>query len=322
MLDIRKILVPTPYQVGPVSCYLVKNRPYTLIDPGTESTEGRQALLAGLGAAGVSPAEIERVIISHWHADHSGSARWLSEQWGAQVYVHRLEKPKLSPGYNAHAERLPFLREAGLPAVELEEIVNDRDPLPSPLLPAERVHLLEGGERLTFTGGELLVLHMPGHSTGHICLYEAGSKILLAGDFILAHITPNPFIAARPENPNQRVPVLDQYLTGLNIMKEMDIGLILTGHGDNIINDAGVVEKALAQRYKRLDAVAGILDGKVLSTYQVMRTMYPRVRGFQIMAAISEVFAQLDYLEARSKVDYEVRDGVSYYRLSEKGVAV
>ena len=316
MLDIRKILVPTPYQVGPVNCYLIKNRPYTLVDPGTESAEGRKALLAGLAAAGVSPAEIERVIISHWHADHSGLACWFSEQWGAEVYVHRLEKPKLSQGYDAYVERLPFLREAGVPEVDLEEMLDDRDPLPRPLLPAKRVNLLEGGDRLVFTGGELQILHMPGHSTGHICLYDAVSKIFLAGDFILAHITPNPFMAAQPEDPNQRVPALAQYLTGLNTMKEIDIGLILTGHGENISNVAEVVEKVLAHRLKRLETVAGILAGAVLSAYQVMRIMYPGVRGFDILLGVSEVFAHLDYLEAHGKVSYEVKEGISFYRLA------
>lgn len=316
MLDIRQIHVPTPYQVGPVNCYLIRNRPYTLIDPGTESAEGRKGLLAGLAAAGIRPDEIERVILSHWHADHSGLARWISEQWGAQVYVHKLENPKLMPGYDKHAERLPFLHEAGIPAGDLEEIINDRDPLPAPLLPATRVNLLEGGETLEFAGGRLQIVHMPGHTTGHICLYESASRILMAGDFILAHITPNPFITARPEDPVKRVPVLAQYLTALNTMKYMDIGLILTGHGDNIDDCPTAVKKVLEHRYKRLDMVAAILDRAVLSPYQVMRTMYPAIRGFDILLGISEVFACLDYLEVMGKVRHEVRNGISLYRHS------
>ncbi|MDD4237784.1 MAG: MBL fold metallo-hydrolase [Desulfotomaculaceae bacterium] len=316
MLDIRKIYVPTPYQVGPVNCYLIMNRPFTLVDPGPESAEGREGLLAGLSDAGVRPDEIERVIITHWHADHCGLASWLSEQWGVQVYVHRLEKPKLTPGYDKHAERLPFLLEAGVPSSDLEEMLNDRDPLPNPLLPLTRVNLLEGGETLAFTGGALQVMHMPGHSTGHICLYDAESKIFLAGDFILAHITPNPFIAARPEDPNQRVQTLAQYLTGLNIMKDMDISLILTGHGENISDCPAVIAKVLDHRYKRMDVFSGILEGAVLSTYQVMRIMYPGIRGFDILLGISEVLAYMDYLEARGKVSHEVQDGVSLYRLS------
>lgn len=313
MLDIQRIYVPTPYQVGPVNCYMVKNRPYTLIDPGPESAEGRKGLLAGLAYAGVRPEEIERVIISHWHADHSGLACWLSEQWGAQVYVHRLEKPKLTPGYDKHAERLPFLREAGLPEIELEEILSDRDPLPVPLLPATRVSLLEGGETFAFTGGEMRVIHLPGHTTGHICLYEDESRIFLAGDFMLANITPNPFITARPENPLKRVPVLAQYLTGLNMVKYMDISLILTGHGENIDDCARAAEKVLAHRYKRLEVIASILDGVVLNPYQVMRIMYPAIRGFEILLGISEVYACLDYLEDHGKVNHEMHNGISLY---------
>lgn len=316
MLDIRKIYVPTPYQVGSVNCYLVRNRPYTLVDPGTESEEGREGLLAGLAAAGVSPDEIERVVITHWHADHSGLACWLNEQWGAQIYVHRLEIPKLTIGYDKHAERLPFLREAGVPESDIEEIVRDRDPLPVPLLPVTGVNILEGGESFAFDGGEFQVIHMPGHTTGHICLYDARSKKFLAGDFILSHITPNPFMTARPEEPGQRVPVLAQYLSGLNIMEKMDIGLILTGHGKNIKDSATAVKKLLEHRYKRLGVVAGILDGVVLSPHQIMRSMYPGIKGFDIVLGISEVFACLDYLEEQGRVSFEMQDGVSYYRRS------
>lgn len=318
MLEICKICVPTPYKIGPVNCYLVRNHPYTLIDPGTESAEGRNSLLAGLARAGIGPHEIERVIITHWHSDHSGSARWFNEQWGTEVYVHRLEEPKLLPGYDTYAEWLPFLREAGVPSSSIKEMLNDPDPLPMPLLPDNKVKLLDGGEKFAFTGGELQVLHMPGHSTGHICLYDDKSKIFIAGDFILARITPNPFIAARPEDPGKRVPTLSQYIRGLNMMKYMDIGLILTGHGENISNSAAAIEKALEHRYNRLDVISGSLDGAVLNAYEVMRTLYPGIRGFEIMMGISEVFANLDYLEYLGRVSSTEQGGVSFYRLTMK----
>ena len=316
MLNIRKIDVPTPYLVGAVNCYLIKDPPYTLIDPGPDWEEGRRGLLAGLGAELVHPREIKRVVLSHWHSDHSGLAYWLSEAWGAEIYVHRLDKPRLLPGYSAYVERMPFLIEAGVPAADIDEMLMDRDPLPPAVLPADRVNLLEGGEKLSFEGGELQVLHMPGHSTGHICLYDAESKAFFGGDFILANITPNPFMAAKPEEPRERVPVLAQYLSSLNRMKDMDIRLVLTGHGEDIVDSHAEVTRVLKHRLNRKDIITGILDGEVKTAYQVMRVLYPGLKGFNVLLGVSEVFAYLDYLELQGTVSRKVQDNVSYYRLS------
>jgi len=316
MLNICKIHVPTPYLIGSVNCYLIKNHPYTLVDPGPDWEEGRRGLLAGLEAELVQPSEIKRVVLSHWHSDHSGLAHWLSETWGAEVYVHRLDRPRLLPGYSAYVERMPFLIEAGVPAADIDEMLIDRDPLPPAVLPVNRVNLLEGGETLSFDGGELQVMHMPGHSTGHICLYDAESKVFLGGDFILANITPNPFMAAKPEKPSERVPVLAQYLSSLKRMKDMDIRLVLTGHGEDITDSHTVVTKVLEHRLNRKDIITGILDGEEKTAYQVTRALYPTLKGFNILLGVSEVLAYLDYLEEQGRVSREVRDNISYYRLS------
>ena len=54
MLEIHKIPVPTPYKIGPVNCYLIKSKPYTLVDPGPETPEAQKSLLEGLASLGLS----------------------------------------------------------------------------------------------------------------------------------------------------------------------------------------------------------------------------------------------------------------------------
>jgi len=314
MLEIHKIPVHTPYPVGPVNAYLVKNQPYTLVDPGPDTTEAKESLVNGLASLGVATTEISRVVLTHSHSDHSGMARWLSEIAGARIYVHQLETRKLTLDYDFYQERLSFFQEAGLPTEVLKEILNDFDPVEKPVLPDQGVTTLWGGEVLKFEGGALLTLHLPGHSDGHICLYDRDSMSLLAGDFILKHITPNPNMEPDPDDFSKRLPTLNQYLNGLKIVEELSTRLILPGHGENISNSRDAVNNARENHRERLKMIVSILENNCLSVYQLMRVIYPEIRGFEVYLGISEVFAHVDHLLTEGKVTKRSFCGVSLFQ--------
>jgi len=314
MLEIYKIPVHTPYPVGPVNAYLVKNQPYTLVDPGPETAEAKQSLVEGLASLGVDLTDISRVVLTHSHSDHSGLARWLGEIAGAQIYIHQFEIRKLTLDYDFYQERLSFFQEAGLPTKALKEILNDFDPVEKPLLPDRGVTALCGGEVLKFEGGALITLHLPGHSDGHICLYDQDRMCLLAGDFILKHITPNPNMEPDPGNFTKRLPTLKQYLNGLEILENLDARLILPGHGEDINNSREAVKKAREHHRERLKVITSILENNSLSVYQLMRVCYPHISGFEIYLGVSEIFAHVDHLIAKGKIIKKSFLGVSIFQ--------
>ncbi len=313
MLNITRISVPTPYTVGPVNSYLIKNRPFTLVDPGPDTDEAKKALVKGLYSFGVSLAEIDRVVITHSHTDHSGLARWIGDAAGAAVYVHKLEVRKLQPDYDYYQERMPFFKEAGMPESLLTEIMDDKDPVAKPLLPSSNVIEVSGGESLEFEGGALEILHLPGHSGGHVCLYDRQGGRFLSGDFILAHITPNPVMEADHSDFSSRIPALAQYLEGLDRLKAIDLSVILPGHGNIIEKCPETVLKAQKHHFMRLENICSVLAGGSLSVYQVMRVLYPSISGFKAYLGISEVFAHLDLLVDMNRVTRVKVSGVSFY---------
>ncbi len=313
MLDIHKIVVPTPYSVGPVNAYLVKNQPFTLIDPGPETAEAVDSLEEGLSSLGVAVTDIKRVLITHNHSDHSGLAARVAEKAKARVFVHKLEIRKLTPEYNYYQERFPFFAEGGLPESELKDILDDTDPVVKPVLPDSIIEAVDGGEELHFDGGSLRVLHLPGHTSGHICLYNPVDRELLAGDFLLKRITPNPVMEAEPLDFSRRTPALKQYLDSLDQIEEMDVRINLPGHGETIDDNREITAKARRHHARRLEAIQNIVEENSSTAYQVMRRLYPKIRGFQIFLGISEVFAHLDYLLETGRIAREERNGVSVY---------
>ena len=314
MLEICKIPVVTPYLVGPVNSYLVKNKPFTLFDPGPNTNGARNALAAGLLKIGVELSDIKRVVITHSHLDHSGLAPWVRSVSGAKIYLHPLEVRKLGQEFDFYLERLRFLQEAGLPSVMLNDILGDFDPVGKPEPLGSEVVLLQGGEILDFDGGALAVLHFPGHSDGHVCFYDAEGGGFIAGDFILKEITPNPNMEPDVADYSRRLPTLNQYLEGLDQLEKLNPQLILPGHGENITDSIAAVNIARGHHDTRLAIVYETLKNNSLSVYQLMRVFYPDIKGFEIYLGISEVFAHVDFLVSEGKVTKQDAGVFSLYR--------
>src|SRR5437016_2864497 len=227
-MQIHKIVVPTPFYVGPVNVYLVRNDPVTLIDVGPNTEEAFTALRNGVEQLGLRLDAIKRIIISHAHEDHYGLAARVQEISGAEVFLHSWEIDKIHD-HSDYSEHRVLLQRAGVPA-EIIEIFEKG---------YERIHPLAGGklvidpladdDEIIFENGALRVLHTPGHTPGSICLMRESNRELIAADTVIKHITPNPMLDADPLNSHRRFPSLNEYLCSVSRIKEIAPTLIHSG---------------------------------------------------------------------------------------------
>ncbi|MFL5425686.1 MAG: MBL fold metallo-hydrolase, partial [Myxococcales bacterium] len=167
-LGVRRIPVPVPFAEagGPANVYVIEEEGggFALFDAGIGTKEGRDALLAGFAALGISLGDVRRIFISHGHIDHFGYARAAQEASGAPVYAHVRDHDKIN-GRDRTLQRLErygaYLTRLGAPAHLLGHVkVHWQDALRM-ARPIEQVEPLPPGEILRFKRFSAEVLHLP-----------------------------------------------------------------------------------------------------------------------------------------------------------------
>ena len=235
---------------------------------------------------------VERIVITHFHPDHVGAAADLAALTGARVYQRADDYDQCvrTWGELRNDERMPdYLRVHGVPASEVESFRAEAAAFVHLVRFARDPELVAAGDRID--GWE--VLHLPGHADGHLALLREG--ILVAGDTLLAAITPNVGLY-----PDSRPDPLGDYLGSLERIAELAPRVALPGHGDVIDDPAGRARELVAHHGERLERTAEALDSRPQSAYAVSFSLFPEplsptLRRF----ALAETRAHLEYLVRR-----------------------
>ncbi|HEV8420397.1 MAG TPA: MBL fold metallo-hydrolase [Actinomycetota bacterium] len=313
-LRFERIVVPTPYAVGPANVYVFPSTPVTLFDCGPNTPATENALLLGLAAIGLAPEQIARIVISHAHPDHYGLAPRLREMSGARILVGERDLPKLADRSMLVATGRLLLR-AGMPMEELVEMGERERNLGSDIRPeVEEAAAIQGGDRVQFEDFDLDVLHLPGHTAGHVCLYHGPSRVLFSGDTLLLDISPNPLIEPDPMEPTERRRSLVEYLASLDRLSELPLSTVFPGHGPPIEDPRAVIEEMRSHHRRRTETLARMLDEGGKSAWQLANELFPRLEGFDNFLAVSEVVAHIDLLVDQGLAEPLERDGITLYR--------
>jgi glyoxylase-like metal-dependent hydrolase (beta-lactamase superfamily II) len=196
-----------------------------------------------------------------------------------------------------------YLRIHGAPEEDVASFREDARTFVQLVRFARDPQLLEPGDRLD--GWE--VLHLPGHADGHLALLREG--ILVAGDTLLASITPNVGLY-----PDSRPDPLGDYLRSLERIAGLAPRLALPGHFDLIEDPAGRARELIAHHAERLEQTVAALDGRPRSAYEVSLSLFPDPLSSTLRRfALAETRAHLEYLVLRaSAVRVDEAERVSY----------
>jgi glyoxylase-like metal-dependent hydrolase (beta-lactamase superfamily II) len=194
---------------------------YIIGDPASNDLSLIDAGLVGKGAykvkairqAGIEPAAIKRIIMSHTHLDHIGCLAEVREQIpGAELWVHKQEAEPLEQG----DERTVYGMDM------FQEMCQMQFGLKPGQFTFQVQRKLEGGERLDIGGMMWEVIHIPGHSAGGIALYHPAQKILIPGDVVYADYAIGRFDLFGADAADLK--------NSLMRLAELEVDILLPGH--------------------------------------------------------------------------------------------
>lgn len=304
--------VPTPFAVGRVNCYLIEGDGLVLIDAGPNSERSLEELEAMVEATGHSIDEIDLVIATHQHIDHIGLIRTVAERSGAEVAALDKAVTRLGDfGLNADAEddmAVSLMLRHGIS----EEIANTLRAVSSTYRDfGDRVEVtmpLIAGETIAIGDMAMEIHHRPGHSPSDTIFFDPVSGLCFGGDHLLSHISSNPLIARPLDGSDGRTRSLIDYTASLLKTREMDISVMLSGHGDPVTDHRSLIDSRLAAQDRRREKIFGIIEEGPKSAHHIAEAIWGDVAVTQAYLTLSEVIGHVDVLLEEGRVG-EISDG-------------
>lgn len=310
---IAKITLPTPYAVGDVNVYVIKGDRLTLVDVGPKTPEAWTSLNEQLKQLHLEPRDIEQIVLTHDHPDHSGMLDYFSES--LDVYGHHLNDRWLTHPDSFLHEIERFYKdlfiEFGIPEQYLLFLKGMRKLVDEYCTRSLTGYLAEGDS--PFGLPDWKVVETPGHAQSHIGLYREKDGVYIGGDQLLAHISPNPLIEPPLPGETIRPKSLLQYNKSLRKMLEIPIHFVYSGHGEEVYHPHELILKRLGQQHERALKIKGWLEKDSLTVFEACQQLFPKVYQRQFHLTISETAAQFDYLDDLQEIKMNNEAGVFRY---------
>ena len=315
--------VPVPLPNNPlryVLVYLLElDSGLAVIDTGWSTDEAWTALVAGMRIAGYAPPDVRAILVTHIHPDHYGLAGRLREASGAWIALHPADAALIPARYGLGIDALlvamnALLVDAGVPDETREELTGASMGLREFVAAAQPDVFLEDRTAVPLPGWDLVTLHTPGHSPGHVCFHDAGRRLLFSGDHVLPRISPSVAVhVQQPDNP------LADFLDALGRVRDLDIDEVLPAHEWRFRGLSARVDELQDHHRRRLAETEAVLIASPGATCWdvTLRLSWSRgwseIRGFMRRAAVGETLAHLVLLERDGRARRAGRDPARWY---------
>ncbi|KAA9017002.1 MBL fold metallo-hydrolase [Niallia endozanthoxylica] len=304
--DIYLVSLPVPFGMVQVNCYLLRGeKGFTVVDTGMYSKESMN-IWDKIVETGVT---FEKIVLTHYHIDHLGLARWFQEKYKVPVYISKLGyremKKRQKDDYADYV--ISLFKQHGCLEYSKPETKFD-----SYIYNFEPDGLFEDGEQIKLGDEIYEALWTPGHSADHFCFYHHGKQMMIVGDLILNKISPIVLIESHHDvNP------LKEYFASFERVKKHPVSIALPGHGNIIENVNKRMEEIRSGHHHRLEEMVHAVKDEKKTSFTVTQEIYAKGKALKGPPQLMATITRFIYLESIGKVKSEEINGNIYYRAAE-----
>ncbi len=315
-----KLEIPLPGNpLKTINSYLIKGEGKNLlIDTGMNRPECKKAFDQAVQELSVDLHKTD-ILITNFHADHVGLISYLkssdSRIYGSEADTKMLNFFTASNGSQYWNDLAAFAVQNGF--LEGKQAIISHPGFKYSGPDNVEFEIVEDGLTIEIGGFSLKCILTPGHTRGHLCLYDADKQVLFSGDHILADITPNIALFASTYNP------LQDYLQSLDKVYDLAVKLTLPSHRSIIYDHQERIMELKKHHQLRCQEIIRMLEYGPANAYDIASMMTWDLKYYQWdefplpqkWFAIGEVIAHLKYLNEKGEVLKYDGDGVTLFSL-------
>ena len=316
------IRMPLPFSLNHINLWILKDGDgWTLVDTGFPTAETKAAWEMLL--KDIKP--VKRIIVTHFHPDHTGLAGWLAKKTGAPVHMAPAEFAAAKQAYTGTSEKIfdayrKYYHSIGVRHDIAEQIIDCHKTYRNAgIALTETVTPIYDDQSFTIDGHKWHVVMGYGHSPAHVCLFAPELNVFIPGDLILPWISTN--IGAVSLETADGDPLGD-YMNSLARFEGLlsEDCLILPSHGEPFYGAHHRIKALTDHHARRLNEVAEICRVTAQTPFQIMQRLFRRpLEPLDMFFALGETIAHTNALMADGRLTKLEDKGQIRFALSTVG---
>ncbi|TFF90589.1 MAG: MBL fold metallo-hydrolase [Promethearchaeota archaeon] len=325
---VYQFAIDTPFDVKFVCIYYFEiDDKKVFYDAGLNMRNWEKLFFSALQDKNISIKDIDYCIISHHHLDHTGlikkfkrrnpniqivmgeftnsTMKWETERENSEELENEAKK--------IAKEMIKF----GISEAQGKRLIQWHTMWPKLRRYHEPDKIVRDGEEICFKTNKLKIIWTPGHSVGHICVFEENNRYLFSGDHILSRITPhignflvNPKLQKKYDFEN----ILDYYLKSLDRIDALNAKIIFPAHQEVIYNPHERILEIKEHHKNRLNEISSLIENNSMTPFKISQIHFGEdLDEINSFLALSEVLAHLIYLESQDRVKRIEKNGKFFF---------